>query len=67
MEYGPLLERMRAYAKSEDLDVTWDEVKSAFDEDLSVLSDYHTRRIAVNFETWITRERQNSERGVDGA
>lgn len=62
MDRKQLFGQIRAYAKSRDLDVTWTDVKQRFDEQLSEVSPYYQRRIAVQFETWITRERQNPAR-----
>lgn len=67
MDTTPLLGRIRAYAKSKDLDVTWTDIRKRFSEDFEDLSSYHQRQLSVQFATWITRERQDPEGSLTAA
>lgn len=57
MDYTPVLQRLKGYAKQNDLLVTWDDVKQDCSDALADLSTYHERKVHTAFATWITRRR----------
>lgn len=52
-----LFEKVKAYAIDQNMDVTWEDVKSKYRVRISDLTVYKERRLRLQFEEWITRER----------
>lgn len=57
-DYETLLTRAKAYARDNDLQATWNEVRSEFRDLYDRLLDHEKRKVRVEFEGWITRERR---------